>query len=787
MNQLAASQPADVPTEGDRYRFFPVLIPFVFSLVALAFTDFTLRRQEELSRQSEFTSYAARLHERLRERVRTYDEILRGAAGLFRASSDVSRAEWHAYVASLALDEGYVGIQGLGYAKHLTAATAPDYVNGVRAEGFPEFAISPSGARDIYGVITYLEPFYGRNIRAFGFDMLSESVRREAMLRARDSSDIVYSGRVTLKQETDVDVQAGFLAYLPVYRGGVRPPTVEQRRAVLQGWVYAPFRLKDLIDAVLQGDRQAVSIRLSDRGHDGRAIESLLFDSRAGMTSKDDLQLRDLAVTLPMEINGRVWSVRYEPASGYQQADQTRYRWLAMLGVGVTGLLLCVLTWVWLNTRLRAEALAAGMTRVISDGEERFKLLVEGLKDYAIVMLDDRGTIMTWNAGAERIKGWSAAEVVGRHFSCFFTEEDRAAGAAEKALATALITGRYSEEGWRIRKDGSLFRASVLITAMRDAAGQITGFAKVTRDVSERYKQEEGLRLAATVFRSTQEGVVITDVSGCVVAVNPAFERITEYAESEVMGQRLSLLASGRHQREFFQKMWRDILDDGGWQGEIWNRRKGGEIYPSWLAISAVRNERGELSNFVGVYADMTRIPHAETQMERLAHHDPLTGLPNRMLLQSRLGHTLERMHRTQHTCAVMFLDLDRFKAVNDQYGHEAGDELLKEVARSLRLHLRENDTVARLGGDEFVVVLEDLTSAEGAILVARAIIDRLNKPFRLSCGHDANIGCSVGISIYPNDGDDVDALIRQADIAMYKAKQAGRGTWCLYRGEPSR
>lgn len=773
------------PVSGRRYWL--MLIPLAISVMALAFTDFNLRRQEAAVQSTEFKTCAEKLNERLRERIRTHDEILRGAAGFFMSSSRVTRQEWRSYVAALGLEEGHVGIQGLGFAQRIPPPRLHGHVQAVRAEGFPDYEVTPLGAREDYSAIVYLEPFYGRNLRAFGFDMLSDTVRREAMLRARDSGDIAYSGRVTLKQESSVDVQAGVLAYLPVYRHGAKPRSLAQRRADLQGWVYAPFRMRDMVSTVLQDDLKTVRVRVSDVGNaavrGGQGDEALLFDSHEGHAAPQVLGRMDLAVSLPLQVSGRIWRVQYEPLASYPMPDRRIYRGLAMVGVALTGVMLCALTWVLLFTRERANAMAHDLAATISEGEERFRLMVEGVKDYAILMLDDRGMVMTWNAGAARIKGWQAEEIIGQHFGRFYTEQDRETGVPEQALATALITGQYREEGWRVRKNGTVFRASVLITAMRDAQGHVKGFAKVTRDITEHHQQEERLRLAATVFRSTQEGVAITDADGRVLVVNPAFERVTEYTEAEVTRRNLSLLASGRHDRDFFQNLWRDITEFGNWQGEIWNRRKGGEIYPGWLTISAVRNEAGQIVNFVGVFTDITRIAHAETQMEHLAHHDALTDLPNRLLLHSRLAHTLERAHRTERICAVMFLDLDRFKAVNDQFGHEAGDELLKSAAQRLRLHLRENDTVARLGGDEFVIVLEDLASVEGAEVVARAIIERMQQPFHLPGGQDAFIGCSVGISVFPDDGQDGETLVRHADVALYQAKAAGRGTWRLYRG----
>lgn len=760
-------------------RHLPLLVPLLVSLLALLLTDHALDEQEQERRSAAFATHANKLHERLRERMRSCDNMLRGAAGLFASSQHVTRAEWASYVSALALDDTQVGVQGIGFASYLKADALPRHESQMQQDGFPGYAVVPAGERPAYGVIVYIEPFQGRNLRAFGFDMLSERTRSEAMLRARDAAEITYSGRVTLVQESGAQVQAGVLAYLPVYEGGQGPRTLAQRRASFKGWVYSPFRMGDLLNAVFQEDLRKIRVQVIDRGTDGRTGDDVLFDSHG------DAFTGLSRVSLPMQLSGRHWLVHYDALPDEQALSQGGItRTLTLLGVGALGFLLCTLTWFQVTNRERVRAQVQALSAEVADRDERFRLMVEGVRDYAILMLDEHGHIMSWSVGAERIKGWRADEIIGRHFSCFYTQEARSQGLPDQALATALVTGQYRNEGWRVRKDGSLFRASVLITAVRDAAGHIKGFAKVTRDITEHHQQQERLRLAATVFRATQEGVAITDAQARVMAVNPAFERITEYRESDVKGHNLRLLASGRHDRAFFEQMWADLLAKGSWQGEIWNRRKGGEIHASWLTIDVVRDENDAVTNHVAVYTDVTRIAHVETQMERMAHHDSLTELPNRLLLQSRLEHTLERSHRSGRICAVLFLDLDRFKEVNDGFGHEAGDELLKAVAKRLHLHLRENDTVARLGGDEFVIVLEDLTSAEGAEVVAKAVIERMQQPFALSCGHDAHIGCSVGIALSPQDGRDGETLLRHADAALYQAKAAGRGAYRFFRAD---
>jgi diguanylate cyclase (GGDEF)-like protein/PAS domain S-box-containing protein len=300
-------------------------------------------------------------------------------------------------------------------------------------------------------------------------------------------------------------------------------------------------------------------------------------------------------------------------------------------------------------------------------------------------------------------------------------------------------------------------------------------------DITEHHQIEEKLRLAAMVVANTRDGVVITDMEPRILAINPAYTEITGYHEAEVIGQNPRLLQSGRHDRAFYQAMWASIRDMGYWRGEVWNRRKNGDLYPQWLTISIVRNDRGEATHYVGVLTDISQIKHAEERVERLAHYDSLTGLPNRLLAQSRLAHALEQAQRRGHRVGVLFIDLDRFKTVNDSLGHPVGDELLRAITDRLGERFRHEDTLARLGGDEFLVVLEYLQRPEEAALVAHTIISLLEQPFTLAGGQELYLSASIGVSLYPDDGHSAAELIQHADTAVYQAKTQGRNTYRFY------
>ncbi|MEW8371701.1 MAG: diguanylate cyclase, partial [Candidatus Thiodiazotropha sp.] len=291
---------------------------------------------------------------------------------------------------------------------------------------------------------------------------------------------------------------------------------------------------------------------------------------------------------------------------------------------------------------------------------------------------------------------------------------------------------------------------------------------------------EEKLRLAERAFQNTAEGITVTDVNGDIVSTNPAFEAITGYTHEEVMGQNPRILKSGHHEPSFYRDMWDTLLKAGHWRGEIWNRRKNGDVYPEWLTISAVKDNRGNTTHYVGVFTDITQIKEAQDQINFLAHHDALTQLPNRALFRERFDHALMHARRESNSIALLFLDLDRFKTVNDTLGHPSGDLVLLEVSRRMSNIIRSSDTIARLGGDEFVLLLEEQTSAQHAAVVARKLIDLFSTPMNIG-EHELVVTASIGITLYPNDGDDPDLLIRHADRAMYEAKQQGRNTYRFF------
>jgi diguanylate cyclase (GGDEF)-like protein/PAS domain S-box-containing protein len=409
------------------------------------------------------------------------------------------------------------------------------------------------------------------------------------------------------------------------------------------------------------------------------------------------------------------------------------------------------------------------------------KLLLDALADGIFIAQDFKFVFCnpalpdSLGYSAQEFNGFPFHKVVAPEFLSIWTER------FQQRISGAYQPERYYEVQF-IHKNGSYvwmeLRASVASYQDRPA---VLG---IVRDISNRKKQEDQLRLAKAVFQNAQEGIAVTDLDRKILATNPAFNLITEYGAEELIGQPIDFLHVEDKNQDAMQQMQQSLKVSGAWQGEIWKRRKSGDVYREWLAVSTIRNTTGAPFQLIDISLDISRMNHVETYMEYMSQHDSLTDLPNRSLLYTRLQHTLARAKRDHKICAVLFMDLDRFKPVNDELGHAAGDEVLVAVARCIKSRVRDIDTVARLGGDEFVVVLDAIDTHADAVAVAQDLINSIQVPITLSSGASVTVGASIGISQFPDDGDTVTLLLEKADMALYDAKRAGRGTYKLYEAE---
>jgi diguanylate cyclase (GGDEF)-like protein/PAS domain S-box-containing protein len=422
----------------------------------------------------------------------------------------------------------------------------------------------------------------------------------------------------------------------------------------------------------------------------------------------------------------------------------------------------------------------------LRESEARFRSLTELSSDWYWEQ-DRELRITSHSSGFARHSGTTSDKLVGKRR---WEEPDRfpLSGTWEEHRATLEAHRPFTDfEYVRIGDDGKQTYVSLSGEPIYDAAGHFSGYRGIGSNITKRKQTEEKLQLAASVFTHAREGIFVTNAEGDILDVNDSFSRITGYGRDEILGCNPRVLKSGRQEKEFYVDMWRELIDKGHWGGEIWNRRKTGEVYAEMLTISAVRDAQGRTRWYVALFSDITPLKEHQRQLEHIAHYDALTALPNRVLLADRLQQSMIQGLRRGRPLAVAYLDLDGFKAINDNHGHDAGDQLLIAVAARMEQVLRKGDTLARLGGDEFVAVLLDLADIQTSEPILARLLEAAAEPVHAG-DLILQVSVSLGVTFYPQAEDvGADQLLRQADQAMYQAKLAGKNRYHVFDADQDR
>jgi diguanylate cyclase (GGDEF)-like protein/PAS domain S-box-containing protein len=399
--------------------------------------------------------------------------------------------------------------------------------------------------------------------------------------------------------------------------------------------------------------------------------------------------------------------------------------------------------------------------------------------DDAVVGKSLQGIVTSWNHAATKIFGYTAEEMLGHNIEVLLPPDRKD---EERFILQKIRLGEVIDhfETVRVCKSGKLINVSVTISPIHDSWGKVIGASKIARDITGQKLAEAQLRLTSRVFSATSEGILITNAEGLIVDVNEAFTRITGYGHDEVLGRDPLTFRSGRQSHKVFRTMRCALMRHGEWRGEVWSRRKDGEAYSVLLTVSSVCLTNCAITNYVALFSDITPLKLQQEKLEHGAHFDALTNLPNRLLLSDRLQQAMVNCQRHNQMLAVLYLDIDSFKSINDAFGHSVGDELLVAISHQMRDALREGDTLARMGGDEFVIVLTDLHGIEDCVQLVNRVLAACARPVPVGC-NEQSVTASIGVTLYFNDDVDADQLMRNADFAMYEAKRSGKNRFHLF------
>lgn len=765
-----------------------VALPLSITLLALAITFMLVYRAENGRIQTDFDSQARVISRQLVEYAENAIDNSLALRDLYVAAGSVNRHQFARFSESILAR--HPELQALEWLPKVTPAELADFERQVQSEGFPDFKVverdangllNPVKNREDYFPITYVEPMRG-NERAFGLDSTASALSRESKQRALASGQPSASQALTLVQRNDAEQSV--LLSIPVFTG--QPPDAAKEP---RGFVSAVVLPRRLVETALKGlDLHAFAIGIDDVG---------VPDARAVLYRKD--------VAHPVKAGGglqpwrqeflfadRIWQLTIVPDNSFLSERSSWLPWFTLLsGSGFTSLLGVLLLTISGRTA-QVETLIDRRTldlqqantglqaaeRHLRESEDYLRTILNSVPE-CIMLISREGELLEMNPaglailGADNLEQVKACKplnlLLPRYRPTFLAAIDR------------VFEGESGGLVFEIRNfKGNICWLESTAVPLRNDEGRIIALLSMARNITERKAADDRLKLAARVFGEAHEGILITDAQATIIDVNPTFCEITGYGRDEVIGKKPSLLKSGRQDPAFYREMWQAILTDLHWQGEVWNRKKNGDLYAELLSISALCDDQGRIIYFIGLFSDITQIKQQQQMLELMAHYDPLTRLPNRTLFSDRLLQAIARSKRDKLLLAVCFLDLDGFKPINDQLGHDTGDQVLIEVANRIRQNLREDDTVSRHGGDEFALLLTGLHSVDEISQTLARIHRAIAEAYWIN-GQTVNVGASTGVSVFPLDDADADTLIRHADQAMYQAKLTGKNRFQLF------
>ncbi|WP_404360627.1 EAL domain-containing protein [Methylotuvimicrobium sp. KM1] len=746
-------------TLGTRIRrWTPQLLTSLMLLAGLGTTAFSWRHASQADSDNIRTAFelsANQITHIIDNRVNTYKVVMKGVKGFFDGSDDVTLEEFRDYVSALQIQNNLPGIQAVGLAIPVAHADKSRHIAKIRQQNIPNYQIKPDGDREKYAPIIRLEPSTAENRKALGFDIYTEPAAREALQRSRDTGEVIITSRIVLIQDADKTDSYAFVMYLPIYNKKESLESIRDRQSAISAWVDVPFRINDLMAGLHEELNPNIELEI----HDGepQSNQTLMYHSNELATDRLSGDSR-LETRRQINIAGRQWTLVMRSTPAFEAGvSQHHPAFIAKTGITVT-LLLGMLTW----------QLAKGRT----SAQQRYRQLFDQSGDGLLLIRQTDHGFIDANPSALRLLGYRHEELLDLQLQDILTHDELP---KSTPCADKIISDTANAEEWTCqRKDGSKFTVEACVHALDGRH-----YFAILRDLTERKKAEQQLRLHAQVFEYSREGIIITDSENNIISANPTYIELSGYTAEEALGKNPRLISSGLQDKSFYENIWQEIHQRGHWQGEVINRRKNGDLYPQWLSISAIRNPQGRIIHHIGIMSDLSEHKAAEERIRFLSHFDTLTQLPNRSLLRDRTELAISGAKRAHARIALMFIDLDRFKIINDSLGPAIGDRLLVKIADRLIDQLHPNDTLCRQGGDEFILLLPN-TDTESTAHVAQTILQLITQPFIIE-DQRLILTASIGIAEFPQDGNSFEQLSQAADAALFRAKETGRNNFQFF------
>lgn len=770
---------------SDRLKTVTIPIIVMLGIASITFLSVTHWEQNELDRK--LRTHGERLSHLLHIHLVALQEVLTSLTSFIEVTPNMTVDQFNQFT-KVTLNE-HPDIAALSFnqilpdnrRKEFESNLAHRYSNKTSQimEQNAQGILTPAPHRTSYVVVSLIAPFQG-NVQAIGFNIDSEEIRHAAIIRSRMTGLPAVTAKIHLVQGKNDS--PGILVLSPVWlhtSTGIKNNLQSDQQ--LNGFAVAVIKVNELVEiAAKKMSGHGFEFEITDSDSKNQLLYSSL--KPGNLRSPQDNWQTSVVVA------DRKWNLKVSPDASYIQRNRPILAWLTgIIGLLLTSMMQIILLGITGRNNLISRKVndqtiqLSEKNTLLTRSEARYASVVNNVKEI-IFQRDAQGHWIFLNRTWKEITGFPVETSLGTYFLDYVHPEDRQLNHKHLELLIQEKKDHYRYETRYLHKDGGFRWIIAFARIAFDDQGSFIGTSGTLTDITEQKITEQNLKLAAAAFTHTREGVLITAKDTTILDVNGTFTAITGYSREEVIGKTPQLLKSGLHDKNFYQSLWLELEQNGEWYGELWNRRKNGEIYVQMLSISKVTDNNGQVQNYIGLFSDITSLKNQQEQLKYNANYDPLTNLPNRILLADRLHQAMTQSQRRQIGFIVVYIDLDGFKPINDNFGHASGDVVLKCAANNMKHVLREGDTLARIGGDEFVAIILDIKEIESSKLSLDRLLIAANKQIQVG-DRNLHVTASIGVTFYTeSNAVNAEVLLDQADNAMYQAKLAGKNRYVFYQ-----